>query len=86
MTTAELSRPKGRPKGSKTKQLPIVEIVKSRCPKCHSTERSHYFGVKTRQSSGISPHGNPFNYVSRKRTFCRNCGQARIDVLYENVI
>lgn len=87
MTTAALSKPKaGRPKGSKTEQLPTVEYVLPRCPKCHSTERTGYNNVKTRASSGTSPHGNPYNFVSRKRTHCRSCGQHRIDVYYENVI
>jgi hypothetical protein len=87
MTTDALSKPKGgRPKGSKTQQLPIVDVVLSQCSKCQSTERTGYSNVKTRASSGTAPDGHPYNFVSRKRTRCRNCGQRRIDVYYENVI
>ncbi|HAH46841.1 hypothetical protein [Gimesia sp.] len=87
MTTAALSKPKaGRPKGSKTEQLPIVDFVLPQCSKCKSSERTGYNNVKTRASSGIAPDGYPYNFVSRKRTSCRNCGQRRIDVYYEYVI
>ncbi|QEG15530.1 hypothetical protein GmarT_13710 [Gimesia maris] len=87
MTTAEISKPKvGRPKGAKTQSLPVQNVFLSQCPACLSTDRLGYSSVKTREFSGTAPTGQPFNYVSRKRTRCRKCGQKRIDVTYENVI
>lgn len=87
MTTAALSKPKaGRPKGSKTNPPPITKAILSRCPVCYSTERSGYTRVKTTPRDGTDQNGLPFNYVSRKRTKCRNCGKARIDFVHEYVI
>lgn len=87
MATTELSKPRvGRPKGAKTQSLPIQNIFLSQCPVCLSTDRSGYSSVKTREFSGTTPTGKPYNFVSKKRTHCRKCGQHRIDVTYENVI
>lgn len=87
MTTAALSKPKaGRPKGSKTKSIPAQTVFLSQCPVCLSTDRSGYFNVKTREFSGSAPNGQPYNYVSRKQTRCRKCGQRRVDITFENVI
>ncbi|QEG18946.1 hypothetical protein GmarT_48410 [Gimesia maris] len=87
MTTAEISKPKvGRPKGAKTQDLPVQNVFLSQCPVCLSTDRLGYSSVKTREFSGTAPNGQPFNFVSRKRTRCLKCGQKRIDVTYENAI
>lgn len=86
MTATKQKRKTGRPKGKKTQDLPVAESFASQCPKCRSTERTGYNRVKTMQYSGVSPDDKPFNYISWKRTACLNCGQHRIDKLYENVI
>jgi len=84
MTTAELSRPKrGRPKGAKAINAPILDVASSRCNKCKSTRREKYKNVNSHECSGTSPNGNPFNVVWWRHTKCKNCGEPRTDKFYE---
>jgi len=80
------SAPKrGRPRGSKTTKRDIVTVAASRCRKCGSTDRAPYSQTKSRQLTGCTPAGEPYNRVSWKRTKCKSCGQARVDKIFELV-
>lgn len=86
MTATKTKKGRGRPKGSKTEDLPIVDVSVSLCSKCKSTERTRYYSIKTMEYSGTTLQGNPYNFISWKRTTCKKCGQNRIDKFYENVV
>ena len=61
----------GRPKGSKTQQHPVVEIEKTKCPKCGSTDRDPYLHTTKRELCG--------QLVIWRKCRCSNCGQIRVD-------
>lgn len=62
---------------------PIVEMQKSQCPKCGSTERTEYNQTRAPMVVGGTKDGKKFNAVVWRRTTCKVCGQARIDKCYE---
>ena len=73
----------GRPKGSRTRRLPVVTVAATQCQKCGSTERGRY----TRTTE--TPHpcvwdGRSYTHVVRRWTACAACGQSRIDRTLEN--
>lgn len=65
------------------KSLPVAASVKSRCPKCDSTDREAYHNVKELPSRGKTADGRNYNLVVWRRTKCKNCGQMRIDRTFE---
>lgn len=74
----------GRPRHAKNIET-IIDHDPSACPKCRSTEREPYFGAPLEQEfSGTRPNGQAYTHIVRRRTRCKNCGQARIDRTYEN--
>ncbi len=74
---------KGRPKGSKTEQKPVIESRLSRCPICGSSERTPYVAKREMPYKGTSPDGRLCNVVIWRHTTCVQCGQARIDKTFE---
>ena len=66
----------GKPRKTKT---PVVDAVKTRCPKCESTDRTEYSGTKTRDIAGRLPDGTEYQKIHWRRCRCGNCGQARVD-------
>lgn len=67
------------------KKIPIVELRKSSCPRCGSTEHTNYHNVRTPLlSSGITSDGREYNCIVWRRTSCKICGQSRIDKSYEH--
>lgn len=73
---------RGRPKGSKTQNVPRVYVVAPRCPSCNSSERGSYFGTpQTLEVSG-EIDGQAYNRVVWRRARCK-CGQTRIEKTFE---
>ncbi len=67
----------GRPPESKTTKA-TADVHLSRCPNCQSTERTEY----TNPNEQFYPHtheGKTYTHIIKRRTTCKNCGQARID-------
>ncbi|HUS46145.1 MAG TPA: hypothetical protein VM219_08980 [Phycisphaerae bacterium] len=75
-----------RPRGAKTKILPVVEVSRSRCPKCESTERTRVLGRPPREwaYNGVDPGGKPFTHVVWRHCVCVACGQRFVEKTYEN--
>lgn len=73
----------GRPVGSKTIDLDLVDTVATRCKVCASTARTKYEKAQTIEGDGVAPDGRPYTRVILRRTQCVNCGQHRIDRWYE---
>lgn len=74
---------RGRPAGSKTKQVPTVAVPASRCPHCGSTNRGEYTNRREFDHEGTTPEGAPYNRVVWRRTSCQDCGQSRDDRTFE---
>lgn len=74
----------GRPKGVKNGSVPVNNVPASSCPVCGSTEREDYAATTTQPYSGITPEGQPYTEIIRRRTRCLSCGQTRIDRTYAN--
>ena len=78
----------GRPKGSKNAEYEHAIVRPPQCPSCRSTDREPYRErPRVIRYSGVLPGAPPHEYthVIKRRTRCRNCGQARVDTWYENV-
>lgn len=56
-----------------------VDVVESRCPKCGSSDRTKYINVIKRDISGIGTDGEEYNRVVWRTTYCKKCGQRRVD-------
>ena len=86
---AKKTEPQGASRGSQAtaaaprKQAAIVDSVKSRCPKCQSTDRTPYSGTVTVYAPGIDCD-QPYTHVVKRWTRCAKCGQARVDQSQEN--
>jgi ribosomal protein S27AE len=66
---------------------PIVELKKSSCTKCGSTEHTGYHNTRNPlMAKGITPDGRKYNCVIYRRTRCSNCGQSRIDKSFELIV
>ena len=65
-------------------KTPIVQATATRCFACQSTDRYGYYNVSAQEFGGVAPDGHPYTHIVRKWTRCRNCGQTRIDRVYEN--
>jgi hypothetical protein len=64
----------------------VVEEVPAACPRCHSTDREGFEGSLTRQISGLSRDGRPFNRIRWQYCTCRGCGQRYRVIRRENVV
>ncbi len=73
----------GRPAGSRNRRYDTVRILPSRCAKCGSTRRTRYTHTRRQPYPGLA-HGEPYTHIARRRTTCADCGQARVDLAYEN--
>lgn len=62
---------------------PIVEVYKSQCPKCGSTERTEYNNTRAPLVVGGLKDGRRYTSIIWRRTTCKSCKQARIDKCYE---
>lgn len=74
----------GRPAGSQSKERSFARVDPSRCRACDSTERRPYIGSPIVCEFAGEFAGKSYTHVVRRRTACKNCGQHRIDVFYEN--
>jgi len=74
----------GRPAGSQNVTRDQAEAKPSRCKACDSTEREAYTKTDVQEFGGQDPNGRPFTHIVRRWTRCAACGQARIDLSYEN--
>lgn len=79
--------PKGRPKGSESREYDVAVGSPTRCRACGSTDRAPYLPNPTIvNSSGISPvDGKPYDRIVIRRTKCLGCGQHRLDKIYEQL-
>jgi RNase P subunit RPR2 len=80
---SEESKPGRRP-GSKNVQRDEVDVVVSRCKACQSTRRTPYGHAIVQECAGTDGGGKPFTHVIARPTTCKDCGQARRDISYEN--
>lgn len=71
-------RKRGRPKGSTTKDTPVVEIQKTECPKCGSTNRTPYQNTITKELGAKK--------VTWRTCRCKDCGQCRRDKEIQDLI
>ncbi len=69
-------RKRGRPKGSKTQEKPVVKAATPRCPACKSTERTRFTNTVTHEYAGIDTQGHPCTHVVWRTCVCEGCGQA----------
>lgn len=81
MTTKKKTS-RGRPKGTQTTVLPVVEAAHSQCRACGSTDREPYTNQRTREIGGVHPTFGVYTAVRWARTKCTQCGQARFDKIY----
>lgn len=82
-STDDTSKPGRRP-GSKNVQRDEVDVVVSRCKNCESTKRTAYGHAIVQEAIGLDPKGKPFTHMIARPCKCRDCGQARRDISYEN--
>jgi len=66
--SAQAVKKRGRPTGSKNKDYDEVVVERSRCKRCDSPERTHYY-KKMR-----------YKNQTRRWTRCKMCGMCRIDI------
>jgi hypothetical protein len=73
---------------AKTEKTPIVQAEPpappTRCPACKSTKRSEYRSTSTQEYAGLDDKGRPYTHIVRRWCNCMDCGQSRIDRVYEN--
>lgn len=70
-------------KGVPNRKYDQADVILSRCKKCGSTERTGYRSMhETKISQDIK--GNPATHVVWRACTCKNCGQHRRDMFYEN--
>jgi len=72
----ELSKPAGRPAGSKTRERPEAAYRPAQCPSCKSTRREPFRdGPVNQQSCTIEVDGQTYNRQIWRNTRCKDCGQ-----------
>lgn len=64
----------GRPQGSKTEDVEVIEADPKRCPSCHGTDLQHLWSQKPFDHNGKTRSGAPYNQVRWTKNKCRNCG------------
>ena len=77
-----LAKKKGRPKGARTEDNPVVIVDVPKCPKCGSINRDNYSHTKTMDFNGIH-NGQVYTKVIWRQTKCADCFQKRIDKFFE---
>lgn len=82
--SAKRKAKKPRPRKSQKPTPPVVDAPATRCPRCGSTDREPYHRTVRRICNGQLPSGEIYTAVVWRRTFCRQCGQARIDKSFEH--
>lgn len=70
-----MSKKRGRPKGAKN-ITDVVDVEASRCKGCGSSRRSAYMNPDYQDFSGTA---QAFIGIWRRRCYCLDCGQPRID-------
>lgn len=78
---AKSATTKGRPQGSKTADVPIVERVLPACPLCGSTNR-RVVHTKQLEYSGVH-NGQDYNRVVWRRCKCLDCEGVRVEKSFE---
>jgi len=78
-------RKRGRPAGSKNRDVKSVEVLESCCPKCGSQKRAAYFNRREQELVGTTRDGRLFKKVIWRRTKCLSCDQFRDDKTYEYI-
>lgn len=80
-----MSKPvkKGRPQGSRNREVDVVQAAATRCKKCGSTARSVYNNRRVMEVAGLDERGQPYSRVVWRRCRCEKCGQWRDDVSRE---
>lgn len=74
---------RGRPAGSKNRDVKSVEVIGSACPACNSQKREAYFNRREQELVGTTRDGRLFKKVIWRRTKCLSCGQYRDDKTYD---
>jgi hypothetical protein len=71
---------KGRPRGSRNREVEQVDSPATTCPKCGSTCRDAYFNRRTLKVQGVCfLTKQPYTSIIIRRTRCGDCGQYRDD-------
>jgi len=81
-TIQEQPRKRGRPAGSKTAPLVVVEVIPAACTKCGSTRRK-VLSKRERNITGNAPNGQQRTHIVWRRCKCDACGQVRAEVSHE---
>lgn len=76
-------RPRGRPKGSKTRRQFVVDVPLPQCGKCKSTDMLVDRTKRTLQHIGTHD-GKPYTRITWQRVKCRQCGWVQIHKLWHN--
>lgn len=69
----------GRPRGSRNKDVAVVDTEATSCPSCGSSNRAPYWGKMRRELSGTTVDGRIFEAITYRRTRCQDCDQHRVD-------
>lgn len=70
----------GRPKGSKTRSIP-VDVIAARCPACGSSSKGHLIGSPRHEFIGGEFNGLVYTSITYRRYKCK-CGQLRVERTY----
>jgi len=83
-TAAKQPVKSGRRQGSKNVQRDEVDVSLPRCKACGSTLRTPYGQPIVQIAAGTDVNGDSYTHVVARPTSCKDCGQARRDISYEN--
>jgi len=72
-------RPASRSAPKPRTVCPIVDSDATVCPKCGSSRRTEYHGIRTLEASGVDRQGRPYSATVWKHATCLDCGQSRVD-------
>jgi ribosomal protein S27AE len=64
---------RGRPPGSKTQQLPVVDVERETCRACGKTNSEHLATIRTMEYTH-DVGGQSYTHVRFQRRRCRDCG------------
>jgi ribosomal protein S27AE len=71
-------------KAEKDNKPVVIRVHPPRCPICGSTERTPYHHIEYQIHGGEWDTGI-YNRIKRQRTECTDCGQGRVEMVYEFV-
>jgi hypothetical protein len=77
---AASGKPLGRPKGSKTRSIP-VDVIAARCPACGSSSKGHLIGSPRHEFISGELNGVVYTSITYRRYKCK-CGQLRVERTY----